>query len=130
MLLSKDRCLDGKFILSMENKGKWLDILLDEKGWTPADLSRETGIDSAVISNIRNGKRGTGYDTATKIAHALKLPIERVYRASGLLPPSAETDEETEQIIYESSKLNPQDRAEVIAYIRMKQNLRKKNGRN
>lgn len=74
MLLSKASCLDDTLQLSMETKGQWLNDLLEDAGWTPADLARATGLDSAVISNIRNGKRGTGADTALKIAHALKLP--------------------------------------------------------
>jgi transcriptional regulator with XRE-family HTH domain len=108
------------------NKGQWLDKLLDEMGWTSADLSRATGLDSAVISNIRNGKRGTGFDTALKIARAMKRPPEQIYRAAGLLPAAINIDEEMEQIIHEIEKLPKADREEILAFIRMKNNLRKK----
>ena len=113
----------------MENtiaKGQWLDDLLDELGWTPADLSRATGLDSAVISNIRSGKRGTGLDTALKIAKAAKRPPEQIYRRAGLLPPAIHIDEDMEQILHEIEKLPKADREEILAFIRMKNNLRKK----
>ena len=70
----------------MENKGYWLDRLLEEMQWKPADLSRATGLDSAVISNIRNGKRGLGIDTAVLIAKATKRSPEQILRMAGDFP--------------------------------------------
>lgn len=75
-------------------KGRWLDELLKELNWTPADLSRATGLDSAVISNIRNGKRGVGTSTATKIGKATNRPAEEILRLAGEIestPPEDET---------------------------------------
>ncbi len=126
MLLSKARFLDGKLLLSMDNtdtKGRWLGDLLEQLGWTPADLSRATRLDSAVISNIRNGRREVGIDTAIVIGKAVGKSPETILRLAGKLPPAVEVDEEIEQIIHESEKLNKTDQGEVLAYIRMLLNL-------
>lgn len=75
-------------------KGQWLDDLLKQLGWTPADLSRATGLDSAVISNIRNGKRGVGTSSAAKIGKATNRPTEEILRLAGEIetaPPKDET---------------------------------------
>lgn len=66
----------------------WLDQLLDEMGWTPAQLSRESGLDSAVISNIRNEKRNTGIDVAKKIANATGRPENEIFERAGLMKES------------------------------------------
>jgi plasmid maintenance system antidote protein VapI len=110
----------------MDNKLNWLDRILDDMGWTPADLSRATKLDSAVISNIRNGKREIGLDTAIAIAKATNRSPETILRMAGKLPDSPNVDEEIEQILHEINKLNKADQQEVLAYIRMKRNLRDK----
>ena len=74
MLLSKASCLDDTLQLSMETKGQWLNDLLEDAGWTPADLARATGLDSAVISNIRNGKLGTGAMQSSRL-HRESIPL-------------------------------------------------------
>jgi len=109
----------------MENK-HWLDDLLDDLGWTPADLARATKLDSAVISNIRNGKRDVGLETSITIAKATNRSPESILRMAGKLPARPETDEELEKVLYEIAKLPKDDQREVLAFIRMKNNLRKK----
>lgn len=109
----------------MENK-HWLDQILDELLWTPADLSRATNLDSAVISNIRNGRREIGIDTAVAISKATNIPPETILRKAGKLPPGPEINEDIEKMVYEAAKLSKSDQAEVLAFIRMKNNLRKK----
>lgn len=83
-MLSNDCYLYDISIVAMD---KWLDILLDDAGMTSSDLSRATGLDTAVISNIRNGKRGLGTKTATLIANALGRDVgEILTMASGKSP--------------------------------------------
>ena len=60
------------------------------------------------------------------IANALELPPESIFRKAGLLPPNPDVDEEIEQILHEVEKLPKSDQEEVLAFIRMKRNLRKK----
>lgn len=102
----------------MVNFGEWLQTELDNRNWKQADLSRATGLDTAVISNLRNGKRGPGEDTCTAIATAFHLPPEVVFRAAGLLP-----DLPTPRALYEEivkhrlSLLDDAQLEDVLKYV-------------
>jgi len=110
----------------MNTFSDWLVVTLEGRGWTQADLARQAEVSPAAISDIISGRRKVGKDVATSISKAFKLPPEQVFRAAGLLPPSIEINEDIETIIHEVEKLNKQDQSEILAFIRMKQNLRKK----
>ena len=76
----------------MPNKkfGDWLSEKLAERNLKPADITRATGLDSGVLSNIINNKRQQpSVDSCRAIAHALEIPLEEVYRAAGILDESA-----------------------------------------
>ena len=104
----------------------WLEEQLKEQGISQAELARRADVTRGAINGILTGARGPGVDLAKGIAKALKLPPEQVLRAAGLLPPAVNIDEELEQIVHEAEKLSKQDQLEVLAFIRMKNNLRKK----
>lgn len=87
-------------------KGNWLDQLLDDMKWKPADLARATGLDSAVISNIKNGKRGMGIDTAVLIGKATNRRPEVILRMAGEFPDII-SDEWIEDMNYKISLLDP-----------------------
>lgn len=108
------------------NFSEWLVSMLQARDWNQADLARRAGVSKASISDVISGRRNIGNDLATAIADALKLPTEQVYRAAGLLPPAIHIDEDMEQILHEIEKLPKADREEILAFIRMKNNLRKK----
>jgi len=59
-----------------------------------------------------------------KLAHALKISPEMIFRRAGLLPPKPEVDEQIEEILHEAAQLTEAERKELLAYIRMKRNLR------
>jgi transcriptional regulator with XRE-family HTH domain len=105
---------------------EWLENVMVQQGLSQSELARRSGVTRSAINGVLKGTRGPGVDLANGIAKALKLPPEEVYRAAGLLPPAIDVDEEIERIIHEVEKLPPQDREEVLAFIRMKKNLRKK----
>jgi hypothetical protein len=60
-----------------------------------------------------------------KIACALKLPVEEIYRAAGFLPRPPHINETIEEIMYEMEGMSEEDRQEVLAFVRMKDNLRR-----
>ena len=65
-------------------------------------------------------------ELATSIAKGLNIKPDIVFRAAGLLPPAINMDEEMEQILHEVAQLPKADKEEILAFIRMKNNLRKK----
>lgn len=110
----------------MDNFSSWLVQELEERGLSQSDLSRMSGLSRGTVNNIVSGTRGRGPESLSAIARALKLPPEKLYRVAGLLPSAVKVDEEMEQILHEIAKLNKADQREVLAYIRMKRNLREK----
>ncbi|HLE52678.1 MAG TPA: helix-turn-helix transcriptional regulator [Anaerolineales bacterium] len=105
----------------------WLNEKMREHNWSQSDLARASGLTRQAISYYLSQKSKQPDEFALqRIAHALKLPPEQVYRAAGILPPKTSTDEMIEQILHEVSKLPKTDQEEILAFIRMKNNLRKK----
>jgi transcriptional regulator with XRE-family HTH domain len=102
----------------MESFGEWLQEELKKRKWRQADLARAAHLDTAVISNLVNNKRGPGEETCKAIAHAFVLPPENVFRAAGLLPllPSIE-DARKEIMNYKFDELTPEQQDDVIFYI-------------
>ena len=111
----------------MDTFSNWLFTQMQDRSWSQSDLARASGLTRQAIGRYLAEKTKTPDEFALqKIAHAFELPTETVYRAAGILPTKPETNEEIEQILHEVEKLNDHDRREVLAFIRMKNNLRKK----
>ncbi len=126
-MLSKENWRCATLDLSMENRTNWLDQLLIELDWTPAELARAADLDSAVISNIRNDRRDIGIDTAVAIAKATNIPPEDILRRAGKLPPEPDIEEGIKkQILSEFSGLSREDKTEVLTYMRYRKNMRRK----
>lgn len=89
-------------------------------GWKQADLARASNLDSAVISNIINGRRGLGESAARAIARAFDLPPETVFRAAGLLPDKPKADQKIDEALHILSKLDADDLEEIIQIAKMK----------
>jgi transcriptional regulator with XRE-family HTH domain len=105
-------------VLSMENIREFLEFQMGKRGWKQADLARASNLDSAVISNIINGRRRMGEETGRAIAQALHLPAEEVFRAAGLLPPETKNDPLTDEAEYLLSQLPENKRQQALAFIR------------
>lgn len=102
----------------MDNFAKWLQEELDYRDWKQADLARAANLDSAVISNLINEKRGAGETTATAIAKAFGLPPDFVFRKAGLLPDLRDSRKVAEEIAaFKLDDLNEEQLEEVIKYI-------------
>ena len=78
---------NGKIFMSMESLEfiEWLQGELNKREWTQAKFSKKSKISQSQITRILNGTRGIGPDTCKKIARALNLPEDDVFRQAGLL---------------------------------------------
>lgn len=72
--------------------GDWLQNEMDSRDMSQADLSRSSGLTTAGVAYLVNGKRNPGQDACIKIAHALRLPPETVFQAAGILPARKDVD--------------------------------------
>lgn len=111
----------------MDNFSNWLKKELESRNWKQADLVRETKLDSAVISNLINGKRRSGENTARAIAHALKLPPEFVFEKAGLLPPKIEVSPIKRKLAHLAEGLPDSDVEIAIALLEQRSEYYKKN---
>ena len=75
----------------MNTFSEWLNGRLKELDWTQADLARASGLTRATISYYLGPKsKKPDEDALRKIAKAFKLPVEAVFRAAGVLPPTTD----------------------------------------
>lgn len=74
------------------------DFLQDEmnrREWSQSDLARESGLSRQLISYILSGKsKSPDAETINKLALALNIPVEIVFRKAGLLPRDKEKVDE------------------------------------
>jgi transcriptional regulator with XRE-family HTH domain len=76
---------------------EFLTEILRERGWSPAELARASGLSRQAISNYLNEARRTPDEHAlAALAHALGYPPEILYQAAGI--PITSTPEMTPDI--------------------------------
>jgi len=80
--------------------GSNLTKLLEQKGWSQAELARRTGRSRTAISDIISGKRAIGRDLALDIADALNIPPAEMFRLAGLLPANPAADQTLDRITH------------------------------
>jgi transcriptional regulator with XRE-family HTH domain len=105
--------------------GSWLKNELNERRLRQAEFARMIGIESSQVSMIISGKRGTTPETLKAMSDALGIPIEVIYERAGLPTSPRQRSELIDTILHEIKNLASPDQEEVLAYIRMKKNLRK-----
>ena len=105
---------------------EWLTLTMG-KEVTPADIARTGFVTDSAVSLLLSGTtKSVSVNMCKAISKATKVPLITVYRRAGLLPSISLSQQEIEEITEEAAQLNPQDREEALAFIRLKQNLRKK----
>lgn len=67
--------------------GTWLDLELQQRGWSQSEAARRGEMSSQMINAIINGQANPGLESCQGIARAFKLPLEDVFRIAGILPP-------------------------------------------
>jgi len=92
-------------MFSMESFSDWLLRELKKRDMSQSDLARAAKLGRGTISNIMTGTRNVGKDTLVKVAYALHLPPESVFRAAGILPAS-NNDPRVEEISHKFSTLD------------------------
>ena len=101
-----------------ENFGNWLGQELQHRNWNQAELARRSRTTTAQISRIMTGEQNPGPTVCQKLARALHIPAEEVFRYAGLLPPAKEQPEGTAELIYHFTALNEEDRKRILIIAR------------
>ena len=104
------------------NSHKFKDWLLKEmgkRGWSQSDLARSADLNRAVINKLLSGQSTPRPSTLAALARAFKIPIERLYRISGLLPEIPESESLLEEMNFHFRQLrSPQRRATALMLIK------------
>jgi transcriptional regulator with XRE-family HTH domain len=79
---------------------EWLQSEMDKRGWSQSDLARSADLNRAVINKLLNGKSHPQPVTLEAISRALKIPVETIYRAAGLLPANMDNDDATDEAMH------------------------------
>jgi len=79
---------------------EWLQAEMHKRGWSQSDCARAADLNRAVINKLLNGKSNPQPFTLAALSHAFKIPVETVFRAAGLLPPSIDGDDMLEELIH------------------------------
>lgn len=108
----------------------WVEWIIGEREkreWSQSDLARKVGVTRQTINDYESRRRTNPDEKIlVKISQAFGYPPEHLPRLAGQLPPAVDISEEISQIIHEVEKLSRQDQSEVLAFIRMLNNLRGK----
>lgn len=99
---------------------EWLDVELDQRGWSDYKLAKVAHISHPVISKARAGLQPIGWDACVRIADALELPPHLVLEKAGLLPPSplSQSDPELDELAFLFQQLLEEDRARILSIAR------------
>lgn len=98
---------------------EWLQAEMDKRGWSQSDCARACELNRAVINKLLNGKSRAQPVTLAAISRGFKIPVETAYRAAGLLPPSIDGDESTQEVIYIFRSIqSPQRKATAIMLLK------------
>lgn len=98
---------------------EWLQSEIDKRGWSQSDCARACDLNRAVINKLLNGKSRPQPVTLIAIARGFKIPVETAYRAAGLLPPSNDGDESTQELIHIFHSLqSPHSKATAIRLLK------------
>ncbi len=101
-------------------------VRMTEQNLGVTELARKIGVSHPTIVEFVTYGKKPSFDTTLALAKWLGEPSVTVLREAGLLPPEPNVDEMIEQILHETQDLNDQDQQEVLAFIRMKNNLRQR----
>lgn len=105
----------------------WVSEGLKQRGWSHGELSRRAGISRPLISQVLAGDVPPSADFCIKIAHAFGLsPVLLLVKAGILSGQELAPDDPTLQEIIELARsLSPEDRSEILEYVRFRSQRRK-----
>lgn len=70
----------------METFAEWLKLEIHHRRWSQAELARQTGTSTGLVSYIAKGKRAPSTNFCVALAKAFDLPAEVVLQRAGLVP--------------------------------------------
>ncbi|MBU0519009.1 helix-turn-helix domain-containing protein [bacterium] len=112
-----------------ETFNKWLIEEMKARGWSQADLARNSGTARATISNLLNEVRNPGTELISALAEALDYPVEFVMRKAGILSPAPRETEKREELNHLFDKLPEDEKDDLLDYLHIKLEMLERTGK-
>lgn len=91
---------------------------MKKRGWSQADLARQTGMTTGGVSMLLNQTRKPSSDTLLILAQTFHMPPEKIFRKAGLLPEISEDAEGKEELDYLFNTLSEEGKNDLLIYAR------------
>lgn len=97
---------------------EWLIGEVESRGWSFRYLGRRAGLSSGAISKVVTGAALPGWEFCRKVAAALGVPPETVFRLAGLLPPEPEETTVAREVNRLLSQLPLEEQRRFLNFLR------------
>lgn len=98
--------------------GLWLIGQLQARDIRKADLARASGLDATMIGKFINGSQNPGPEDCQAISRALDIPLQEVYRATGVLTDEGAVDPVMQAVNLILINMDQEDREAVLTFAR------------
>jgi len=99
---------------------QWIELEINKRGISIADLARAAGLSPGALGNILRGERQPGIELCHGLSKALRVSPEFVFRRAGILPPESPFEEMAHELAHKLELLDEQSRDEVMSFVRFK----------
>jgi len=106
-----------KMYLMRNDFGNWLKLEREKRDLTQADLARLASVNRAVINKIETGTNPTP-ETLRSIGKGLKIPLENIFRAAGILPEVSKSSSQKDDLLYLYDQLKKEGQEDLVTYAR------------
>ena len=96
----------------------WLNIQLNETGWSQRELARRAGVSHSTVSQVLSLQQRPTWDFCAGIAQALRVPVDEVFVLAGLKPPPPASVEDEAEALALLRRLPSQTRRVVLDILR------------
>lgn len=107
----------------------WLQQEINRRGWSQREFGRQANLSQSVVNGVFLGERNATADFCVKAAQALNVAPEMVLRLAGILPPAAPAessdDSNLRELVELARNLPPEDRQQILEYVRFVYQRRK-----
>lgn len=107
--------------------GEWIRQQRSDRGWSQADLARESGLYRSLINNIENGVSEPAPKTLTALAKALNYEAQYLFELLGLLPQKAELSPIKRKLAHLAEDLPDSDVEIAITLLEQRQEYYRRN---
>jgi transcriptional regulator with XRE-family HTH domain len=113
-------CVRIQFMRSEDDFTTWLLREIDSRGWSYADLARESGLSPGSIGNVARRTRKPGIEFCEAVARAFNYPLDVVLAAAGRGDKKPESEKRS--LLEHMFDMLPEgEQDDVLDYVRFKQ---------